>query len=153
MPAILDTANVHGELWEDTGNAAGRGFRNAVERGNLRLIGGGSQFKKELAGSGRQAQKWCNELRRAGRMQMLCDEKVDARGGSVRPKCASDDPHIIALAQMSGARLLYSNDKGLHRDFTNPELVGKPPMRGQVYSTALGDGFTKDRRALLARHS
>ena len=45
----------------------------------------------------------------------------------------SDDPHVIALAQLSGARLLYSNDAALQRDFRSPQLINSP--RGRVYST------------------
>ena len=29
-------------------------------------------------------------------------------------RCHSNDTHVIALAQITGARLLYSNDKALH---------------------------------------
>lgn len=32
---------------------------------------------------------------------------------------ASDDPHILALASVSGARLLYTEDAELIRDFKN----------------------------------
>lgn len=35
----------------------------------------------------------------------------------------SNDPHIIALAQASGARLLYSNDKKLQENFKDTKLV------------------------------
>ena len=31
--------------------------------------------------------------------------------------CQSNDLHVLALAQVSGARLLYSNDLSLHQDF------------------------------------
>lgn len=47
--------------------------------------------------------------------------------------CASDDPHVIALAQVSGARVLCSHDQDLHADFTNPALLSAP--RGRVYQS------------------
>jgi hypothetical protein len=48
--------------------------------------------------------------------------------------CKSDDPHVIALARVSGARTLCSHDQALHADFTNPELLSDP--RGKVYQQA-----------------
>ena len=47
--------------------------------------------------------------------------------------CISDDPHVIALARISGARLLCSNDKDLQQDFGTKNLIDRP--RGKVYST------------------
>lgn len=45
--------------------------------------------------------------------------------------CVSDDPHIIALARVSGARTLCSHDNDLHVDFKNKNLIDKP--RGSIY--------------------
>jgi hypothetical protein len=45
--------------------------------------------------------------------------------------CASDDPHIIALARIGKVRLLCTNDQALTDDFTNPDLISEP--RGKVY--------------------
>ena len=36
--------------------------------------------------------------------------------------CRSNDPHVIALAQINGARLLYSNDEALQKDFGDKRL-------------------------------
>ena len=55
----------------------------------------------------------------------------------------------IALAQTSGARLPYSDDGDLHRDFKNPALIDNP--RGTVYSTLRSDEFTPARRRQLSR--
>ena len=51
------------------------------------------------------------------------------------------------LAQVSGARLLFSNDVPLHRDFKNRDLVDVP--RGKVYSTREDTSFTQRHRRLL----
>lgn len=48
--------------------------------------------------------------------------------------CKSNDPHVIALARISRARVLCSGDKALHADFTNPNLVSAP--KGRVYQNA-----------------
>ena len=44
---------------------------------------------------------------------------------------ASDDPDIIALAQVSNVKLLVSSDKKLHKDFTNTKIIKK----GKIYQT------------------
>ncbi|MDE0306934.1 MAG: hypothetical protein OXI87_18940 [Albidovulum sp.] len=47
--------------------------------------------------------------------------------------CESNDQHVLALARISGARLLYTNDQKLMDDFKNTELVSTP--KGKVYRT------------------
>ena len=59
----------------------------------------------------------------------------------------SDDPHIIALANVSGARLLYSDDRNLHQDFTDGALIDNP--RGKVYSTLRNRDVTQAHRRLM----
>jgi hypothetical protein len=61
----------------------------------------------------------------------LCheEEKVKKRG-----YCTCDDEHIIALALVSRARLLCSNDQNLVEDFTNRKIINKP--RGKVYKNS-----------------
>ncbi|MCY4314052.1 MAG: hypothetical protein OXD44_10265 [Gammaproteobacteria bacterium] len=48
------------------------------------------------------------------------------------PKVKSDDHHILALAQHTGARILLTGDKDLREDFKNHELINEP--RGKIYS-------------------
>ncbi|MBN1294290.1 MAG: hypothetical protein JXB48_20815, partial [Candidatus Latescibacteria bacterium] len=45
--------------------------------------------------------------------------------------CISNDLHILALARVSGARLLCSFDTDLHQDFTNSRIIKKP--KGKIY--------------------
>ncbi len=45
--------------------------------------------------------------------------------------CISNDLHIIALAIVSGARLLCTSDNDLHTDFNNHRLLKNP--RGKIY--------------------
>jgi hypothetical protein len=72
------------------------------------------------------------ELDRQGILRKVPDSEVDALTTVLCKEraCVSDDEHIIALARVSGVRLLCSLDKSLHKDFTNPALL-KPP--GSVY--------------------
>jgi hypothetical protein len=74
-------------------------------------------------------------LEKAGRVISCPDAEIDAIQEVLSTSGAlkSDDPHIIALAQVSGARLLCSRDQALHTDFGSKELVSNP--RGKVYQT------------------
>jgi len=115
----------------------------------------GGQLRQELGSS--NAARWLQELDRADWLTRVDDSRVDreaARLRSVRASdpssCKSDDHHVIALAQISGARLLFSNDKDLHRDFKNKRLIDHPS--GTVYSTLERKDFTSHRRAQLRKH-
>ena len=70
-------------------------------------------------------------LDRAGLVRRIRDDLVDAAATIIEGVCVSNDAHIIGLARASGARLLCSEDKRLHADFRNPQLVQSP--RGKVY--------------------
>ena len=62
--------------------------------------------------------------------------------------CKSNDLHVLALALVSGARLLYTNDTALINDFGNPGIVARP--RGKIYTTAKSTNVTDAHRRLLA---
>ena len=85
------------------------------------------------------------QLLRAGRAILVPCEKIaaeEARVESLR-LCRSNDAHVIALARVSGARVLCSKDRTLHQDFKNRQLISNP--RGQVYQAK--------EHAHLLRHS
>lgn len=65
-------------------------------------------------------------LRKVPDAAVLAETKKVGNEGQRR----SDDPHVIALARVSGVRLLCSHDHNLHADFTNPKIL-RPP--GNVY--------------------
>ncbi len=81
---------------------------------------------------------------------MVDDATVDEEARELESGNAlrSDDAHIIALARVSGARLLYSNDHSLQQDFTDHRLVSNP--RGKVFSTRQTSALTSAHRNLLA---
>ena len=158
MCAIVDK-NILGELWDEGGNPAGIGFRKTVEDGKIPLVLGGSKMKQEFRldrpGKVTRLEVWIQQLQLAGRLRKEPHSAVDAMtqklelGEGTASQIKSNDHHVIALAVVSGARLLYSNDKDLQKDFGNIQLLGSP--KGRVYSTAIGDDFSKQRRNLLAR--
>lgn len=71
------------------------------------------------------------DLWRDGRAIIYPMEVVNKEESAVENECSSDDAHIIALARISGARVLCTDDPRLERDFKNRALVNSP--RGHIY--------------------
>ena len=141
MCAIID-ANVVGEVFGPNPSPAGEEFRAWIIKGSGRLICGG-ELQEELERI-EDFKKWARNALNFGKMKNINDGKVRRRTAQIQKESIqSDDPHILALAQVSGSRLLYSNDKKLHKDFKNPALVD--PV-GSIYSTLMKK---KDRQKLL----
>ena len=71
-------------------------------------------------------------LRQSGQLKEILSQEVEAKENELNLTGAirSDDPHIIALAIIAGVKVLVSNDRRLHEDFKNRDLVG-----GSVYQT------------------
>lgn len=143
MCAIVD-ANVAGEVFGDGRPEAGAEFFKWINREGGRLVAGGKLLEELNRTSCRE---WARQAMIAGWIRSLDDDEVDARAAELRDSCVSDDPHVIAVAQVSGARLLYSNDGDLHRDFGNNRLIDGP--RGKVYSTRDDKSFRNRHRRLL----
>lgn len=130
MSLIVDN-NIAAEFFCGTGPDL-LPLRNAVLNSVCCLYYGGG-LRREYFRS-EKVKRMVKQLDQAGRAKAVPDAKVDARMVIVAPQCVSDDPHIIALALESGARLLCSLDQALHTDFTNPQLINAP--RGHVYQNA-----------------
>lgn len=147
MGAILD-ANVAHEVFGGCNRPeAGIRFFNQINRGEGILVAGGKLLKELLSTSVRRN---IDEAFRSGRIKRINDRKIDALTKKLQDQRGfkSNDPHVLVLAQVSGARLLYSNDSDLQKDFGNKELVDRP--RGKVYSTKHGGGkFQRSHKILL----
>ena len=78
---------------------------------------------------------WWQAATLSGRVERVGDEAAEAETVRMAEQkaCGSNDAHVIALALVSGARLLYSNDKDLGNDFGNKKLIKNP--QGKVYTT------------------
>lgn len=87
----------------------------------------------------------------AGRTHFENDKRIDAKVRELKQAgaCKSNDEHVIALAQVSKARLLYTNDKKLTGDFKNEKLVGNPG--GKVFPTGHSKKAGADRKRLISR--
>ena len=154
MCAIVD-ANVVGEVFgnekkpEEKRPEAGERFFEWLNGDRGVLVVGG-KVSKELGRHG-QYKEWARQAFLSGQLRRMDENAVRARTEKLKNEGVhkSDDPHILALAQISGARLLYSNDRDLHQDFKNPALIDKP--RGKVYSTLESREFQDSHKRLLAR--
>jgi hypothetical protein len=82
-----------------------------------------------------ELKRYLTQLLRAGRAVAFPKDEVDAQKqwAANSGLCKSNDPHVIGLARVSGARVLYAEDPALWDDFRNPKLLCPP---GRVYRTA-----------------
>ena len=149
MCLIVD-ANVVGEMFGGDDSSAGKAILDWLDDRKGTLVVGGELLKELNRGSNKFAE-WARQALLREVVRRVDDTKVDerttqlVRGGT----CKSNDPHIIALAQVGGARLLYSNDGYLQQDFRDKRLIDNP--RGRVYSTLVNKNFTSTHRKLLGR--
>lgn len=91
------------------------------------------------------------EFTRAGLAVYVTKQKVDEEEKEVHKLglCRSNDPHVIALARVSGARVLCTNDGDLEVDFKNRQLVSAP--RGSIYKNASHKSLLKHNRICIGR--
>jgi hypothetical protein len=101
-------------------------------KGNGKLVSGG-KLHDELSKLN-NARRALAVLKSAGKLHVASAAAVAADELSISGLCVSNDAHVVALARVSGARLLCSADQLLHQDFGNPALICIP--RGNVYQYA-----------------
>ena len=152
MCAIVD-ANVVHEVFgsqEKQPAGAGKGFREWLNSDKGKLVIGG-KLKEELEENSNYC-IWAQQATLSGKLINKSKDCINQKTKEVKSssELKSNDPHIIALAQVSGARLLFSNDKDLQKDFKNPAIINEP--RGKVYSTISNQSFTDAKKKLLDRH-
>ena len=136
MCAIVD-ANIRDQVFGDAQTEAGKFFlgwllKSSGSRGTLVL---GGKLKDELSDYGRNRNFLTvyKQLRLDGRVRDIPDDQVvaETRSLEVEQIYRSDDPHVLALARVSGARLLFSNDSDLQDDFKDNRIISRPP--GLIY--------------------
>ena len=150
MCAILDNDRIH-QVFGANRPAAGRAFFDWIDSGRGHLVVGG-ELRRELDDNC-AFREWRRQAVLAGRITLLKDEAVDYRSRQLKQEkaCRSNDTHVVAVAQLSGARLLYTNDGRLQGDFRDKNLIDLP--RGRVYSTRCHDDFTQVHQKLLANRN
>lgn len=146
MCAIVDANRWH-EVFSPKRTAAGAAFHKwlSSKRG-FAVLGG--KLKREIA-SGMERMRQVQGLVHNGMVVQAPDAEVDDETERIERSggFASDDPHILALAKVSGARLLYTNDRDLQDDFKNAGFV----VDGKIYSTLETTKHTRRQRDLLKR--
>ena len=147
MCAIVD-ANVAHEVFGLNPKPAGDKFFEWINKGTRRLVAGGKQLDELEAGSDGFRQ-WASQAISAGKMRIVDCDQVHRRTEQIQAQASyeSNDPHLLALAQISGSRLLYSNDRDLQVDFGKKVLIDNP--RGKIYTTLKTKNFTSTHRRLL----
>lgn len=156
MCAIIDNS-ARDEVFGSAPTQRAKEFLQWLNQGGTKLALGG-RLRQELAGGGDQrgAESFRKWLRTAGRTGLVFEPEgdvdtqtvflesaVDERGQKL---CRSNDYHVLALARVSGARLLFANDGKLIQDFLNNKILGRPP--GKVYPTTDFHRFLHDRNNL-----
>ena len=149
MCAIID-ANAAHQVFSDTPQPAGLLLLRWIGQGTYRLIVGG-QLLRELEDNCPGFRQWASTAISAGRVRLEDTADVEERTQQLRTagQCRSNDHHVIALAQISGARLLFTNDRDLQDDFGDRRIINSP--RGKIYSTRYGTEVTRAHRDLLRR--
>ena len=145
--AIVD-ANAVADVFGDSPSEAGAGLRRWISSGNGRLISGG-KLHVELRRASADFQQWASVARGAGQLTIFDDDELQPQVDyfDAHRSRRSNDPHVLALAIVSGARLLYSNDHALQQDFTDRNLIDGP--RGRVFSTRVNSRFDRPKQRLL----
>ena len=145
MCAIID-ANVRDQVFGESRPPAGEFLFNWLNSGKTgaKLVVGG-ELIRELSKS-QAFNAWLQAALQFGRAQTIPDEKVEAATRELESQqiCSSNDAHVVALAKVSGARLLFTNDRDLQRDFKNRQILG-----GSIYSTLRSQNVTRTHRNLL----
>lgn len=92
----------------------------------------GGKLEDELRNHAK-ANQFLLSLNRAGRTIRISKEQLSPEINQLSRNgiCCSNDIFIIALARISGARILCSLDFNLCRDFRNKKLIDNP--RGKIY--------------------
>ena len=130
MCAILDN-DVGGMVFGSNPTQAATKFREWIEGKNISLVVGG-RLKTELSRN-RKIKEWLSVGEQSGFVKLINDDEVNARTTYLKDNslCQSNDEHVIALAKVSGARLLYTRDEDLKDDFLDGGLISAPG--GKVY--------------------
>ena len=148
MCAILDHSVTY-EVFGKKQTTAGKKFRHWLDDGRGVLIVGGKNLRELTQNT--NFQRWFTESRRSkARVRQVRDATIAEVEGKLERErqVTSNDVHVLALAVVSGARLLYSNDRKLTRDFRNVEILGDG--RGRVFTTVKSKSFTAGHSELLS---
>ncbi|WP_135502678.1 hypothetical protein [Roseovarius aestuariivivens] len=135
MPIIVD-ANRSSDFAPPQSEHA-KEILHRISTNRMRICLGG-KLTKELLKT--KISSLIQEWIRAGRAHRVKDDEIEERSKQLLGKIDSDDEHIVALAQLTGCRLLFSDDQALIRDFKNTQLVSP---KGKVVKSTTEDKFAR----------
>jgi hypothetical protein len=153
MCAIIDNS-ARDEVFGLEPSQRAKEFLKWLHQGGTKLALGG-RLTSELTGDddhpgARSFRQWLRNARLFGLVfepdgdvegqTEILKNSVDQQGQRL---CKSNDPHVLALARVSGARLLFANDGNLIEDFQKNSILRRPP--GKVYPTTDYHRFLHDR--------
>ena len=149
MCAIIDNDVAH-QLFGNRPTEAGLYFLRWLSRSNGGIVVAGGRLLRELSQNPNFLQFFTDRVQ-AGRGRRVPDDALDAAEEEIRSQgvCRSNDAHVLALARVSGARLLFTNDRALQQDFRDREIIGG--TRGRVYTTVDRNDVRPAHRELLRR--
>jgi hypothetical protein len=129
MCLIVDANTVHKVF--PVASTAYAPIERAVKTGRAKLFYGGG-FAREYSQIA-WFRRFLRTLDQKGSAQIVPDATVDAAEEALleRNCCRSNDAHVLALALVSGARLLCSEDHELCDDFKDGQIIPSP--RGSIY--------------------
>ena len=149
MCAIIDNDVSH-QVFGTNPTGPGLFFRNWLGRSNGGIIVAGGRLFRELI-QNPNFRSFFEARQQAGRAIRIPDSVVDAAEAELQSvDTRSNDKHVLALARVSGARLLFTNDRALQDDFRNPRIV--PGVRGRIYTTVERNDVRRTHRDLLRRN-
>lgn len=150
MCVIIDTSVV-GLLFrnpKDRMEAATK-FLDYINKRKVELVVGG-KLTFELCKGSNKFELWLSEAIRNGKAKKISKSTVCKEENRLKLEGnhKSNDLHVLALALVSGARLLYTHDQLLIDDFKNNNII--TGNRGKIYKTDQSTGsFSKSQRRLL----
>ena len=149
MCVILDN-NVRSEVFGDNQSEAGEFFLDWLTSRNGKLVVGG-ELLREL-GEYSNFMTWLQQALQSGAAIRIPDSDVDAETERLRDQavCRSNDEHVLGLAVVSGARLLFTNDRNLQMDFKNRRIIRG--IEGKVFTTLRSRRVTRTHKDLLRRN-
>ncbi len=135
-------------------NAASQIFVEFLAQG-LGMIHIGGQLRNEWEAN-QHHRTWISNGIARGWIKNVDNGEVERKTQDMmtNPKLRSNDPHIVALAQVGGARLLVSRDVALGKDFKDKQFLENP--RGKVFPSKAKSSYIRNflrKTPLSTRHA
>lgn len=148
MCAIIDASGANDVFGKDRPEI-GVAFFNWIEEQGYIVTGG--KLTMEIGSLCQNFLDWAREAERVSKLIIINNSKIHAEIAEVVKirGLRSNDAHVLAIARISGARLLYANDGPLLEDFINSRVITRPA--GDTMTSSTGDALTNEDRETLVR--